>query len=471
MDPIKALYEAIQKRPRPEDVAQLILEVGELSPADRKKIEPAARNSLKRATYAYTSMSQDFARLYGADKVVARSAQIFEIPDPPSAVECLDVLMVEAFMNRAAKSINVDPSQDIRGQRLAKKERREQGIFHKRAYNRKFRAIHRLQQRIERMVRTGKLYTAMKIAKSAGATRITEDLLRRDLPTACFVAYLTARMNLRSTFTNTSQVRAFDTIASALYEMAKRSPTVCWEAIACVHPEGEVLKHLTDEEKGRLLGDWTEILHRLADFLQEIYRENSLDLHRMVVRRGNDSSSWNAAAGAWNKARDHWFSLVYALGLESIITHYCPGKVLRLMAADVVSWHSWGKSDPDAGLHPATLVWRDLPFPWAVFQQRDTCTMDEVIEACKRHNQPIVGWVTPPPSKRPAAFTPTPELVHGVACSSPFLAATLRSAGWFSGKETSPVDVPVEVLRDASGSAIGAVDLNSIRAQGGVEHQ
>lgn len=469
MDPIKSLYEAIQKRPRPEDVAQLILEIGDLSPADRRKVEPAARNSLKRAAYAYTSMAQDFARRYGADRVVSRAAQIFEISDPPSATDCLDVLVVEAFMSRVAKTINVDASRDLRPQRLAKKERREQGIFHKRAYNRKFRQLRRLQVRIERMVRTGKLYTAMRIAKSAGATRITEDLLRRDLPTACFVAYMTARMNLRSTFTNTSQVRAYDTVAAALYEHAKRSPTVCWEAMAAVHPEGEVLANLTDEEKGRLLGDWTEILHKLADFLAEIYRENSLDLQRMVVHRGNDSSSWNAAAGAWNKARDHWFSLVYALGLESIITHYCPGKVLRLMAADVVRWHSWGKSDPDAGLHPATFVWRDLPFPWEVFQQKRTCTVDEVIAACRRHNQTTEGWVTPPPKKRPVAYTPTPELVHGVACSSPFLAATLRRAGWFSGKEASPVDAPVEVLRDPSGSAVGAVDLSIIRAQGGVE--
>jgi hypothetical protein len=461
MEAIKTLYEAIQKRPRPEDVAQLILEIGELSPADRKKVEPAARNSLKRATYAYTSMSQDFTRFCGADKVVARTAEIFTIPYPPSAVECLDVLVVEAFMNRVAKSIDVDPSRDIRGQRLARKERREQGIQHKRAYNRKFRAIRRLQLRIERMVRTGKLYSAMRIAKSAGATRITEELLQRDLPTACFVAYLSARMNLRSTFTNTSQVQAFDTVAVALLEAAKKSPTVCWEAIACVHPEADVLKHLTDEEKGRLLGDWTEILHNLADFLAEIYRENSFDLQNMVVHRGNDSSSWNAAAGAWNKARDHWFAIVYALGLEAIIEQYCPGKVMRLMAADVVQWHS--------ALHPATYVWRDLPFPWDVFTLKRVCTKAEVEAACVRHNVPTKGWITPPPSKRPAAFTPTPELVHGVACSSPFLAATLRRAGWFSGKEASPVDVPVAVLHDSEGFTTGAVDLNSLRSQGGVE--
>jgi hypothetical protein len=457
MDPIKAIHETIQKRPRPEDVAQLILEVGGLEEHEKQVLKKAARNSLKQLASSYTSMATDFAKTMGAERLVERSARIFEIQDPPSATACLDVRTVEDFMRKVAATIGVNPNIDLRKQRLTQKERRERGILHKRAYNRKFRALRRLQIRIEKMIKTDKLYDAMRIAKNAGASRITEDLLRRDLPTACFVAYLTARLNLRSTFTNTSQVRAFDTIANMLYNKAKRSPTACWEAMSYVHPDEEVLRHLSDEEKGRLLGIWTETLHKLADYLSEIYRENKLDLQRMVVQKGNDSSRWNAAAGAWNKARDQWFSLIYALGMEKILDHYCPGKVLRLMAADVVMWHALrAKDDPNGGLHPATMVWRDLPLPWEVFTKKKTCSREDILAACQKHGVSPEGWVTPPPKKRPVAYTPTPELVHGIACSSPFLAEKLRKAGWFSGKEAH--HIPVSVIRDADGFAIGAID-------------
>ena len=95
MDPIKAIHETIQKRPRPEDVAQLILEVGGLEEHEKQILKKAARNSLKQLASSYTSMATDFAKTMGAKRLVERSAKIFEIQDPPSATACLDVRTVD----------------------------------------------------------------------------------------------------------------------------------------------------------------------------------------------------------------------------------------------------------------------------------------------------------------------------------------------------------------------------------------
>jgi len=455
---IEALFEAIQRRPRPEDVAQIISEIKEfeLNRDDARTLDQAAKNSLKRNAYGYSSMASDFARVVGADKMVAKVSLTCKIPDPPSAIECRDVGKVEAFMERVAESIKANPAfTDFLKDRLNREQRKAQGLnVKKRHYNKAFRAIRRLRDKIERMIRNGKKYEASRIAKSAGATKLTLDDLSKDLPTACFVAYLSARMNVRSTFTNTSQERAFDNVSNMLYRVARKSGTVNWWAIALVHPEPEVLEHLTDEEKGKLLGIWTETLHMLAGLLKETYDHNNFDLTNMIVRRGNDSSTWNSAAGAWNKAREHWFKLLFDLKMEDLLEHYCPGKVLRLMAADVVGWHSWGKGSLDDSLHPDTKVWRDLPRPWRVFEGQETCPMTLVETACQLHSVPKGGWAGPTPPKRAVAYRPTPELVQGVTVTSPFLAKVLKDAGWFKGKPVKDMNIPANVIRDEAGAVL-----------------
>jgi len=451
-----SLYEATQTRPRPEDVAQIIIEIdGLLNRDEIRLLDQAARNSLRRNVYGYSVMATDFAQGVGADKMVATIAQVCKIPDPPSAVECLDVGKVEAFMERIAQSINANPKFDnFLRDRLNREQRKAQGIeIKKRPYNKRFRAMRRLRDKIERMVRNSKKYVVSRIAKSAGATKISKEEFSKDLPTAAFVAYLTARMNMRSIFTNMSQEKPFDNISGMLYRRAKKSSTVNWWAISLVHPEPEVLKHLTNEEKGKLLGIWTETLHMLADFLQETYQNNGFDLQTMTVHRGNDSSTWNSAAGAWNRAREHWFKLLFDLQMEGLLEYYCPGKVLRLMAADVVAWNAYGKT-LDEALHPDTKVWRDLPRPWMVFEQVEACPIALVNSVCEKYEVPKAGWSGPTPPKREVAYRPTPELVHGVTITSPFLAKVLKDAGWFSGKEVKYSDIPANVVRDEAGGAL-----------------
>src|SRR5690606_22914496 len=113
----------------------------------------------------------------------------------------------------------------------------------KRGYNRRVRTIRRFAARLNTLMLNHEKYLAMRVAKSAGATLITLEELSTDLDTACFVAYMSARLNLRSTFTNTSQERAFDDVAQILLKRARRiAPN--YLAIALVHPEEEILSQL-----------------------------------------------------------------------------------------------------------------------------------------------------------------------------------------------------------------------------------
>jgi hypothetical protein len=174
----------------------------------------------------------------------------------------------------------------------------------------------------------------------------------------------------------------------------------------------------------------------------------------MIVQRGNDSSTWNITAGAWNKAREAWIGVVYALGLDELLESQCPGKVLRLMAADVAVWHrvSGGELDPD------TAVWAALPLPWEVLSGEAECSRSRVEEVCARFgvNPVKKGWISPRPGRQVQEFRPTPELVHGVTVASPELGRVLRSAGWFSGKPGRGVPGKVEVIRDEHGFALEA---------------
>jgi len=223
-----------------------------------------------------------------------------------------------------------------------------------------------------------------------------------------------------------------------------------WDVIACVIPQERVLKRLSDDQKGRLLGAWWSLLNDMADMLKTVADSSDFDRKRMVVHRGNDSSTWNQVAGGWNKARENWVSVLHALGMEGLLNEVCPGKVMRLMAADVVAWHG-------GEVHPDTKVWADLPAPWEVVRGEKSCTRPFVEFVCSTHNVKPEGWTGLKKDQAPVEFRPTPELVHGVSVSSPFLAVALRRAGVFSGKFLKLDDLPaVEIDRDPDGFALAA---------------
>jgi hypothetical protein len=451
-----ALYAAIQTRPRPEDVAELVIEAlgDRLDAGEHAALYAAARHSLKRMGHRWSSMAADFARPVPMTSQVATASALFEVPQLSSA-DCLDPVSLDAFIEQVSAVI-ARARGEVR--RMTKAQRRAAGIFKgHRWYNKRWRLCGRMEDRVRRLARETRKYTFTRIGKGGLAFTVPKGDVMADTNTACFVAYMTARMGVRSVFTNESQQQVFDHIAAMLLDRCEReADRTRWDVIATVMPDARVLGHLSDEQKGALLGRWWNVLVDAADLLRDTARENTFDLDRMVVSRGNDSSTWNQVAGGWNKARAHWVSLAHALGMDSLLDAACPGKVLRLMAADVVSWHL----SSGGGVHPDTKVWARLPRPWDVVHGEAACPRALVEVACDEAGVDRQTWTGAMADRTSVPFVPTPELVHGIAVSSPDLARALRKSGAFSAQFAREYEGPdFAVPRDRDGFALGATDV------------
>lgn len=445
MDTLDALYTAVQTRPRPEDVAALIAVANQnLTRGEQKKLAVASRHSWRNLLSGQRSqMPADFAR---PTTRIARQGALAEtllsVPAGLTAAEWLDAGRVAAFCDAAER---------VLGSARTKRQRRALGIWkNARWYNKRVRLLATIRRKATRYAWNCRRYDYTRAANSALAVSISRDDLLADLDTACFVAYMSARMSLRSTFTNGSQVRAFDEIAEMLLARCERSSTARFDVIACVLPDARVLARLTPEQVGGLLGRCWTLMSGMADMLADVYAQTTgFDLATMVVARGQDSSTWNAVAGGWNVIRSQWLSLLYALGADEMLRYACPGKVMRLMAADVARWHALSGGD----VHPDTKVWAELPEPWRVLRGETPCSVDMIRDACVRNGAAVETWIGRRGDREPVPFTPTPELVHGVAVASPSLATALRKAGVFSGKDVRDGAPPHTVTRDETGAA------------------
>jgi hypothetical protein len=171
----------------------------------------------------------------------------------------------------------------------------------------------------------------------------------------------------------------------------------------------------------------------------------------MVVRRGNDSSTWNEAAGAFNKARDGWLNTLHVLQMDDVLDVCAPGKAMRLMAADV----AWGHRNFGEGLDPDTKVWNALPKPWEVMDGTKRCNRTTIEKACAAADTKHGGWIKPREVVA-VPFKPTPELVHGVVCSDPALAKMLKAAGYFGGHGHKVKGHAPNIKRPFDGKTISA---------------
>lgn len=459
---VRALYETLNQRRRPEDVAEIILEtLGDaLTTEERRVLERAAAGSLRRGVARLTSMLEEFARPVTPERQVRKAAELFQTARALTAEECADAERVEEFIRALGPEIRkAFGLSDFKRDRLNRAQREGAGLdISKRRYNKLFRHLTRLERKVATYAREQRKYEFTRIGKSGLATRLTWEEFSRDANTACFVGYFVSRSNLRSEFTISGQERPYDEIADALFRRCRREPERAnWWAVAHVFPDPFVLSQLTDGQKGVLLGTWLAVLYDIAELLREVWDGSDIRRETMIVRRGNDSSTWNNTAGAWNKARASWVALLHALGMQAELDSMCLGKVLRLMAADVAAWHraSGGTLDPN------TKVWNEVPLPWQVLSGEAVCTRETVEAVCRKHGvDPLKnGWTAPPPDRKVAQFKPTPELVHGVAVSNPRLASALRKAGWFSGKRAAPLPEgrgEVRVYYDRHGFVVGA---------------
>lgn len=435
MTTIEQLYKTLDERRRPEDVAEMIVELmkNDLNRHELSVLEKAAQGSLKRSLYGYTSMLETFGTAVGAEKQIKKAIEIFKISQSETS-NYHYIENIETFLTETSPLIHKSIGKnDFRSDRLNKIQRKEAGLdLSKRSYNKKWRLLKRIEKRLYKCIQESKKIEFQKIAKHGLAHTISPEDFNADLNTACFIAYFNARSNVRSTFTNQSQERPFDEICEMLFNRCKvNADKTNWQAVSYIYTNEEALHHLADEQKGRLLGKWSKILQEIAEFLEKLWTDNDINRKTMAVKKGNDSTTWNNTAGAWNKARDNWMNLIYALGMEYILDDICFGKVMRLMAADVIAWHlsSGGKLDPN------TEVWNILPLPWEVFQEKQFCNKKMIVQACRKAgiDPEKSGWIAPK-TQQVSQFKPTPELVHGVTVSNPFLASVLRKNKYFSGK-------------------------------------
>jgi hypothetical protein len=289
------------------------------------------------------------------------------------------------------------------------------------------------------------------IGRSGFASRIPLSRFAADHLTACFIAYYTARKNVRRQFTLSGRGNAIDRLAESLLSLVMGCEGSDFEMLAQVYPRPAVLARLAPGQLGTLLGDWHAVMAGLAAELERAWPgDEHVNRMTMVVRRGMDSSTWNTLAQAWNAARAAWLGCVSASGALALLEPACPGKVMRLMAADLAYWHRSSGGDVD----PNTLVWARLPLPWQVLGGTHLCTAGDVRAACAEAglDAEASGWLAPLPDGAPAEFEPTPDLVHGIAVSDPVWAGVLRRAGAFSGKkikkghEEDLLAVPAEVV-------------------------
>ncbi|MEU0395780.1 hypothetical protein ABZ208_23945 [Streptomyces sp. NPDC006208] len=438
---LRELHASLSLRKRPEDVAHLIRDLYaaehiDLDPATDSALAKAGEHSLRNQWHGYTSMLEDFARPVGAQRQLARAASLFT-----SVPEILndagdDPAQIEAVIRRVGEEIYRALGQNDFGMdRLDRAGRADAGLgdMSKRQYNKRFRLLRRMEAKLSRLVHEQRRREVTITGKGAFAHALPYEEFAADTDTAAFIAYVTARGYMRSIFTNGRQRQVYDEVADALFQRLRVNPErTRWYAIAHAHPTAEVLERVSDEELTRLLVRWNRFLREVAELLEDAWNRRPLERDTMIVRRGNDSSTWNQAAQAWNTARVHWFALLTELGEEDVLDRICLGKVPRLMAADVAYWHRMS----GGGLHPDTYIWAELPLPWEVLRGEKGCPRSLVEAVCARHGVDAAadGWTRPRRAAEAVAFRRTPELVHGVAVADPLMASALRSAGVFSGK-------------------------------------
>jgi hypothetical protein len=431
------LYATLDRRERPEDVAERVKDVltgAGLDAFEARVLDRACARSLRRMWLSYTSMRQDWAKAVGLDEQVGKARALFESARAIDPFDASAPEAIGAFLDAISPEIGKARGEnDFRHDRLDRGERRAAGlVISRRKYDRKWRLLRRMERKLVALVREIEKRRLTRIGKQRLAPYLSREDFVASPSSACFVAYMVARLGLRSEFTVWGQQKAFDELAAMLYARCLRDPHTSFFAIAHVHPTEEVLARLTDEQRGRMLATSFEVMRRGAVFLDEIDADRHFDRARMVVRRGDDSSTWNQVAGALNQARDHWVSLLHAMGAGDVLADLCVPKTMRLIAGDVAAWHECVGHSGDANVAVAAA----LPPSWEVLLGRASCTRADVERACRAAGVDPTkgGWIAPRERTAVAPLRPTPELVHGVAIGSPLLAKMLRSMGVFSGK-------------------------------------
>lgn len=464
MTALVRLHAGLRERPRPETVARHISAVlGDQLTRREKAVLAQASGASDYPSWMsgwYSSMPEMWEPPATAVDVLDSVATAWQRELPQ--VDATDPAAVRRLIAGLAAELGGVELVDFKADRLNHPGRQARGLdISRRKYNRRWRALHRLDAKVADMERAQMLHWLTLTGRVGFVPEIPFDQFAADLDAACFVAYFAARKNLRREFTLSGRDNPFDEIAEMLLARCEAKAGADWSVIATIHASDDVLCRLGDEERGVLLGRWSAIMSEAAAILRDLWGQSSYDREGMVVRRGNDSSTWNTVAGAYNTARSSWLSLLSSLDALELLDVSCPGKVMRLMAADLVQWHRGS----GGGVDPNTKVWGLLPLPWEVLDGSATCTQETVEVACKAAglDPALSGWTAPKVHGPAGKFRPTPELVHGVEVADPVWAGLLRRAGVFSRKKIRP-----ELAADAAAGIARGVVVGRLPEHGGV---
>lgn len=425
-DILAQLHASLDSRLQPEDVAKVILAgfAEDFTPGERHLLQRAVAS---RPRWYVSSMSSDFAQPEGAGRQVA---VLERLTGADFGLDAHDPDALRAMVAVTGAAVGWRDGFDFKRDRLTRAELKAAGSgYSKRQYNRLLRHLRRTAAKVERLDVELRKRNLMLVGRSGLACDILADRFADDPKTACFVAYFVARRNLRRQFSLSGKTNPFDEIAEMLF--ARLDQDTDWWLVARAYPQPHVIAKLAAVEQGKLLGRWYALMRGAADLLASAW-DPQVNRATMIVRRGMDSSTWNTMAQAFNTARAGWLNTITAMGAEQLLDVVCPGKVMRLMAADLAFWHRSSGSDVD----PDTGVWSMLPLPWEVLNGTASCTRQDVTKMCKQFkvDAQARGWTAPRQVGRVAKFEPTPELVHGVSIADPVWAGLLRRAGVFSGK-------------------------------------
>ncbi len=443
------LHRSLDQRHRPEAVARVIAVTlsGKLTATEKRILIRAAGSP----AVDYSSMSDDFDRPVPAEHKVRRLLALFELEQPEEKVAAMaaDPFVLKGNLAVLCGFLGWAPGIGPELMSRLNREARDQiGVqYSARRYRKMVRQMKRTAVRAQRLIDQIVLLQMQLVGRSGMAYTITEQEMRADPFAAAFVAYWTAQRNRRRAFTLQGRDNPFDTVAAMLLSRCEmRGDATDWWMIARVYPAPQVLARLDQLRLGELLGYWYGYMRMAGDRLAVLAQDADglVDWDTMIVQRGVDSSTWNTVAGAYNQARTSWIGCLDAAGALRLLNVACPGKAMRMIAADLAAWHRSCGGDVDK----QTRVWADLPRPWDVLNGRVSCTARAVTLVCVAHGvEPREqGWTAPRHNAGVVAdWKPTPELVHGVEVTDPVWAGLLRSAGWFSGKPEKPGQNRVEL--------------------------
>jgi hypothetical protein len=326
-DTLTKLHASLDGRERPEDVADLILSgFDRLTGRERAALERAAGHSRRRRS-RYSSMPTDYARPSGAQRQLSTLAYLFDLGDGDLRLAAHDPAALREIAARAGEPLEWVPAHgNFKIDRLDRLQRAARGIdLPKRQYNRRWRFLARLAAKIERLDTELRKRELLLVGRSGLAADITADRFAADPVAARFAAYFVARKNLRRQFSLSGRENPYDEVADALFRRCLAEPGTDWWMVSRIYPIPAVVRRLTPEQRGELLGRWSALMRGAADILRGSW-DPAIDRQTMIVRRGMDSSTWNTIAKAYNTARAGWMNALAANGALACSTLPAPAR-------------------------------------------------------------------------------------------------------------------------------------------------